>query len=82
MILTYIGCVSMVYSEDACQLLRHERYLSVVIHHHMVATMEHSALMQKCGKVDSIGLPCMRMASLSFDDVSDVRRMGISIQGT
>jgi hypothetical protein len=43
--------------------------------------MEHSTLMQKCGKVDSIGLPCMRMASLSFDDVSDVRRMGISIQG-
>jgi hypothetical protein len=44
--------------------------------------MEHSALMQKCGKVDFIGLPCMRMPSLSFEDASDVRSMGISIQGT
>jgi hypothetical protein len=31
MILTYIGCVPMVYSEDICHLLRQGRYLSIVI---------------------------------------------------
>jgi hypothetical protein len=82
MILTYIGCVPTVYLEDACQLLRHGRYLSVVTHCHMVAIMEHSTLMQKCGKVDSIGLPCMKMLSLLFDDASDARSTGTSMQGT
>jgi hypothetical protein len=82
MILTYIGCVPTVYSEDVCRLLRHGRYLSVVTHRHMVATMEHSALMQKCGKVGFIVLPCMRMPTLSFGDVSDVKSTGISMQGT
>jgi hypothetical protein len=72
----------MVYSEDACQLLRHGRYLSVATHRHMVAIMELLTLMLKCGKVNSIGLPCMRMPSLSFDDASDVRSMGISMQET
>jgi hypothetical protein len=40
------------------------------------------ALVLKCGKVDNVGLPCLRMPSLSFDDVLDVRSMGISMQGT
>jgi predicted DNA-binding WGR domain protein len=76
MILIYIECVPTVYSEDVYQLLRHKRYLSVATHRHMVATIEHSTLMQKYGKVGSIGLPCMRMPSLLFDDVSDVKSMG------
>jgi hypothetical protein len=81
MILTYIGCVSTVYSEDARQLLRHGRYLSIVTHHHMVASIDHSTLMQKCGKVDSIGVPCMRMTSLLFDVALDIRSTGTSMQG-
>jgi hypothetical protein len=47
----------------------------------MVATMEHSAVMQKCGKVDFIGLPCKRALSISFDDAPDVRSTGTSMQG-
>jgi hypothetical protein len=49
----YIGCALMAYYEDAYQLFRHARYLSVVNHHHMGVTMELSALMLRCGKVDS-----------------------------
>jgi hypothetical protein len=47
----------------------------------MVPTMELSALMLKCGKVASVGLPCMRTPSLSFDDASDVRSTGTSVKG-
>jgi hypothetical protein len=59
----YIECVLMAYKEDAYQLLRHKRYLSVVIHHHMGVTMELSAPMLRCGKVVSTGPPCMMTPS-------------------
>jgi hypothetical protein len=68
MILICIEFVLMAYLEDAYQLLRHGRFLSIVMQHHMVATMEHSTPMQRCGKVDSIGLPCMKTPSLLFGD--------------
>jgi hypothetical protein len=53
-------------------LLRiHGRFLSIVMQHHMVATMELSTPMQRCGKADSIGLPWMKMTSLLFGDAQD-----------
>jgi hypothetical protein len=77
MILIYIEFALMAYLEDAYQLLRHGRFLSVAMQHLMVATMEHSAPMQRCGKEDSIDLPCMKMRSLLFDDAQDARSTGI-----
>jgi hypothetical protein len=78
----YIGCALMAYKEDADQLLRHGRYLSVIIHHHMGVTMELSAPMLRCGKVDSTGPLCMMMPSHLFDAASNVRGTKTSIQGT
>jgi hypothetical protein len=77
-----IGCALMAYYKNAYQLLRHERYLSVVIHHHMGVTMELSAPMLWCGKVVSTGPPCMMTPSHLFDAAADVRGTEISIQGT
>jgi hypothetical protein len=65
----------------AYQLWRHERYLSIVIHHHMGVTMELSAPVLRCGKVVSTGPPCMMMPSHLFDAAVDVRGTEISIQG-
>jgi hypothetical protein len=73
--------VPTIYLEYACEIFRHGRYLSITTHHYMVAIMELSALMLKCGKVDYIGLPCMRMPNLSFDDASDVRSTRTLMQG-
>jgi hypothetical protein len=61
--------------------LRHGRYLSVVIHHHMGVTMELFAPMLSCDRVVSNGLPCMIMPSHLFDAAFDVKGMEISIQG-
>jgi hypothetical protein len=77
----YTGCALMAYYEDAYQVLRHGRYLSVVIHHHMGVTMEPSAPMLRCGRVVSNVLPCMTMPSHLFDAAIDVKGMEISIQG-
>jgi hypothetical protein len=43
--------------------------------------MELSAPMLRCGKVVSIGQPCMMMPSHLFDVAADVSSMGISMQG-
>jgi hypothetical protein len=80
MIIIYIKHALMAYIEDASQLLRHGRFLSIVIQNHMVATMEHLAPMQRFGKVDSIGLPCMKTPSLLFDDAQDATSTGILMQ--
>jgi hypothetical protein len=71
----------MAYLEDAYQFLRHGRFLSVVMQHHIVDTVEHSAPMQSCGKVDSIGLPCMKTLCLLFGNAQDARSTGILTQG-
>jgi hypothetical protein len=42
--------------------------------------MELSAPMLRCGRVLSIGLPCMMMLSYLFDAAADVRGTEISIQ--
>jgi hypothetical protein len=77
----YIECVLMAYEEDAYQLLRHGRYLSIVIHHHMGVTMELSAPMLWFGKVDSTGPLCRMTPSHLFDAASNVRDTETSIQG-
>jgi hypothetical protein len=61
--------------------LRHGRYLSIVIHHHMGVTMEFSRPMLRCGKVVSTGPPCIMMPSHLFDAAADIRGTKISIQG-
>jgi hypothetical protein len=76
----YIGCVLMAYLEDAYQLLRHGRYLSIVIHHHMGVTMELFAPTLRCGKVDSTGPPCTMMPSHLFDAAANVRGTKTSIR--
>jgi hypothetical protein len=67
------------YKEDAFQLLRYQRYLSVAIHHHMGVTMELSASMLRCGGVVSTGPSCMMTPSHLFDVVADVRGIEISV---
>jgi hypothetical protein len=48
-------------------------------HHHVEDIMEHSALMQRFGIVDSFGQPCMKTRRTSSGDVERVRGTGISI---
>jgi hypothetical protein len=72
----------MAYLEDEYQVLRHGRYLSIIIHYHMGVTMELSAPMLRCGKVVSTGPPCMMMPSHLFDAAANVRGTEISIQWT
>jgi hypothetical protein len=76
-----IGCALMTYKEDAYQLLRHGRYLSIVIRHHMGVTMELSAPMLRCGKVDSTDPLCMMTPIHLFNAASNVRGTETSIQG-
>ena len=48
--------------------------------HHMEDIMVHSALIQRSGKVDSFGQPCMKTWKTSSGGVEHVKGMGISIQ--
>jgi hypothetical protein len=59
----------------------HGRYMSDVIHHHMGVTIELSAPMLRCGKVDSTSPLCMMTPSHLFDTASIVRGTETSIQG-
>jgi hypothetical protein len=77
----FIGYALMACYGDAYQLLRHRKYLSVVIHHHMEGTMKLSAPMLRYAKVVSIGQSCMMTSSHLFDTAADVKSMGISMQG-
>jgi hypothetical protein len=46
-------------------------------HHHMEDIMGYSALMQKFGRVDSIGQPCIKTQKISSGDMEHVRSTGI-----
>jgi hypothetical protein len=76
-----IGCALIIYYEDAYHFLRHGRYLSVVIHHHMGVTIELFTPMLRCGRVVTTDLPCMMTPSHLFDATVDIRGTKISIQG-
>jgi hypothetical protein len=77
----FIGYALMACYGDVYHLLTHGKYLSIAIHHLLEVTMEISAPMLRCGKLVSIGQPCMMMPSHLFDATADVRSMGISVQG-
>jgi hypothetical protein len=60
---------------ETWKILEHCHY------HHMGVTMELSAPMLKCGKVDSTVPPCMMTPSHLFDAATNVRGTEIPIQG-
>ena len=67
-------------SEDVYRQKKASRLQNDATRHHMVDIMGHSALMQRSGKVDSFGQPCMKTRRTSSGDVERVRGMGTSIQ--
>ena len=82
MIHTCSRCALMVYYGDAYLTKRLEKSLIGAMHHRTEGTTEHSGPMQRFGKVDSFGQPCMEMPRSSYGDVPDVRNTGISIPVT
>jgi hypothetical protein len=67
-------------SEDAYQLKKESKSLNIVTHHPIEFTMGHSKHMQRFGRVDSFGQPCMKTQRTLFKDVDHVRSMATSIQ--
>ena len=70
----------MTYLEDVYQWKKASRSLSDATHHHMEDIMVHSALIRRCGKVDSFGQPCMKTRRTSSRDVECVRGAWTLIQ--
>ena len=68
------------YSEDVYRRKKASRSSNDATHHHMEDIMVHSTLIQRCGKVDSSGQPCLKTQKTSSKDVEHVRGIGISIQ--
>ena len=77
---TSIESTLTAYSEGVYQQKKASRSLNDVIHHHMEDIMAHSTLIQRFGKVDSFGQPCMKIRRTSSKGVEHVRGTGISIQ--
>jgi hypothetical protein len=50
----------IVYSGDVYRQKKASRSLNDVTHHHMEYIMGHFTLMQRFGRVDSFGQPCMK----------------------
>jgi hypothetical protein len=67
-------------SEGVYRLKKESRSLKDVTQHHMEDIMGRSVLMQKSGKVDFFGQPCMKTQRISSGGVEHVRGMGTSIQ--
>jgi hypothetical protein len=53
-------CAQTGCSEDVYQLKKESKSLNVVTHHPMEDTTRHSEHMQRFGRVDSFGQPCMK----------------------
>jgi hypothetical protein len=51
----------MACSKDVYRQKKASRLSNDAIHHHMEGIMVHSALIQRSGKVDSFGQPCMKI---------------------
>ena len=77
---TSLESALMACSEDVYRWKKASRSSNDATHHHMVDIMAHSALIQRSGKVDSFGQPCMKTWRTSSGDVEHVRGIGISIQ--
>jgi hypothetical protein len=67
----------MVCSDDVYQQRKAFRSLKDATHHPMEDIMGYSALMQRFGRVDSFGQPCMKTQKISLGDVKRVRGTGI-----
>jgi hypothetical protein len=63
--------------EDVYQQRKAFKSLKYATHHHMEDIMGYSALMQRFGRVDSIGQSCMKIQKISFRDIEHVRSMEI-----
>ena len=79
---TFFESVQMACSRDVYPQKRESRLSKDVTHHHMEGIMGHSSLMQKFGRVDFFGQPCMKKRKTSFEDVVHAKDMVISIQET
>jgi hypothetical protein len=76
---TSLEFAQMDYPEGVYQLKKESRSLKDANYHHMEDIMGHSALMQKSGKVDFSGQPCMKTRRISSRGVEHVRGIGTSI---
>jgi hypothetical protein len=79
MICTSSEFVQMGYSEDVYQLKKESKSLKDAIHHPMEDIMEHSVHIQRSGKADFFGQPCMKTPRNSSRDAEHVRNMATSI---
>ena len=61
------------YSEDVCQLKKESKSLNAVTLHHMEDIMGHSEHMQRYGRVDFSGQPCIKTRKTSSEGVDHVR---------
>jgi hypothetical protein len=69
--------VLMACSEDVYRQRKAFQSFKDATHHHMEDIMGYFALMQRFGRVDSIGQPCMKTQKISSGDVEHVRSTGI-----
>jgi hypothetical protein len=67
-------------SEGVCRQRKAFKLFRSATHHHMEDIMGYSVLIQRFGRVDSFGQPCMKTLEISSEGVEHVRGMGISIQ--
>jgi hypothetical protein len=65
--------VLMACSEDVYRQRKAFKSLKDATHHHIEDIIGYSALMQRFGRVDSIGQPCMKIQNISSKDVEHVR---------
>jgi hypothetical protein len=67
----------MAYSEDVYWQRMAFKSLKDATHHHMEDILGYFALIQRFGRVDSIGQPCTKTQKISSRDVEHVRSMKI-----
>jgi hypothetical protein len=67
----------MACSEDVYRKRKTFKSLKDDTHHHIEDIMGYSALVQRFGRVDSFGQPCMKTQKISSRDVEHVRSMRI-----
>jgi hypothetical protein len=67
----------MACSEDVYRQRKAFKSLKDATYHHIEGIMGYSALMQKFGRVDFIGQPCMKTQKISSGDVEHVRSIEI-----
>ena len=68
------------YSEGVYRWKKTSRSSNNATHHHIEDIMMHSTLIQRSGKVDFSGQPCMKTWRTSSEGVEHVRGMGTLIQ--